>query len=333
MPAPINLRRLAWALALVPMVPALSGIIMQGVGSAFSAAWFDELRIWNAATAALAIVGALLIFRTAVVWTLGRGVLAAIINLVPFVQVAFNQPLWKPSACGMDSWLIVAQGQLGVAFWVWLGVWTWWVWEKRTSGRATAAGSDRVRRIPMTSAERRIAACLGVIPFSFAVFFIASVACEDLTGRSDWSYVVGYFTAALMMTAAWQFLWRGCVAWSRRVVKLTVALWCALLAAPIGLIALALGLAVMSGSAWMEAAIWLTPVVGWGLWMGGTMLLWPLKASALGLDPPAPRCLACGYDLTGLYATRCPECGSQPTLDELWNQRSDGIQARMGPPC
>ncbi|MDB5303490.1 MAG: hypothetical protein JWM97_1039, partial [Phycisphaerales bacterium] len=28
-------------------------------------------------------------------------------------------------------------------------------------------------------------------------------------------------------------------------------------------------------------------------------------------------CPTCGYNLTGLTATRCPECGSQFTLDEL----------------
>ncbi|MCP4249805.1 MAG: hypothetical protein GY778_22410 [bacterium] len=35
-------------------------------------------------------------------------------------------------------------------------------------------------------------------------------------------------------------------------------------------------------------------------------------------------CPTCGYNLTGLQQARCPECGTQYTLDELY--------AAMGPP-
>ena len=31
-----------------------------------------------------------------------------------------------------------------------------------------------------------------------------------------------------------------------------------------------------------------------------------------------PICLSCGYNLSGLTQCRCPECGTEYRLDELW---------------
>jgi len=41
-----------------------------------------------------------------------------------------------------------------------------------------------------------------------------------------------------------------------------------------------------------------------------------------------PRCLFCGYILSGLSPCRCPECGRHWSLDELWQQsvtRGSGV--------
>jgi len=40
-----------------------------------------------------------------------------------------------------------------------------------------------------------------------------------------------------------------------------------------------------------------------------------------------PMCLQCGYNMSGLTQCRCPECGKDYTLDELWTA---GI--RLPPP-
>ncbi len=47
-----------------------------------------------------------------------------------------------------------------------------------------------------------------------------------------------------------------------------------------------------------------------------------------------PTCLACGYNLSGLTQCRCPECGTEYRLDELWQthivskpSRSEGSPA------
>jgi hypothetical protein len=60
------------------------------------------------------------------------------------------------------------------------------------------------------------------------------------------------------------------------------------------------------------------PVIGWGLWMGVTVHLWSRDGRGYVETSEGPRCLKCGYLLVGLRATRCPECGDERTLDELW---------------
>lgn len=64
-----------------------------------------------------------------------------------------------------------------------------------------------------------------------------------------------------------------------------------------------------------------TPV----LWVLATVFLWRETAAersarlkqSTGAGGAGVSCPTCGYNLTGLTATRCPECGSQFTLDEL----------------
>lgn len=59
------------------------------------------------------------------------------------------------------------------------------------------------------------------------------------------------------------------------------------------------------------------------IWIGGTAMVWKEthleRSRRLGDRPdrviPCPKC---GYDLKGLAMARCPECGTEFTLDELF---------------
>lgn len=62
------------------------------------------------------------------------------------------------------------------------------------------------------------------------------------------------------------------------------------------------------------------------LWLVATVVIWRettteraqrLRGAARG----GVACPTCGYNLTGLTTTRCPECGTQFTLDELLAQQ------------
>lgn len=46
----------------------------------------------------------------------------------------------------------------------------------------------------------------------------------------------------------------------------------------------------------------------------------------------APFCPRCSYDLRGRADTRCPECGLQPTLEQLWLAQLDAPAASDSQP-
>lgn len=48
------------------------------------------------------------------------------------------------------------------------------------------------------------------------------------------------------------------------------------------------------------------------LWRNGYVRGWRASRQA------APLCLKCGYNMSGLSHCRCPECGNEYRLDELW---------------
>jgi hypothetical protein len=64
----------------------------------------------------------------------------------------------------------------------------------------------------------------------------------------------------------------------------------------------------------------------WLLWLVATVRFWretqeerSARLRAVGRDGGGPGipCPTCGYDMTGLNGTRCPECGSEFTVGEL----------------
>ena len=44
-----------------------------------------------------------------------------------------------------------------------------------------------------------------------------------------------------------------------------------------------------------------------------------------------PTCSKCGYNLSGLTEYRCPECGSEFRLEELWKKAIYSTTLRRGP--
>jgi len=68
----------------------------------------------------------------------------------------------------------------------------------------------------------------------------------------------------------------------------------------------------------------LTGTLCWmSIWMAGTAVVWKetklesMRRKRDGPDRAIP-CPKCGYDLKGRTMARCPECGTQFTLDELF---------------
>lgn len=56
----------------------------------------------------------------------------------------------------------------------------------------------------------------------------------------------------------------------------------------------------------------LVMVAGILIWRDGYIRGWR------GARAKPPLCIACGYNLSGLTVCRCPECGREYRLEELW---------------
>jgi hypothetical protein len=147
-------------------------------------------------------------------------------------------------------------------------------------------------------------------------------------GTPAYYEIILMWAVVLMFIGAyWMLLWRDLVRWTpsrKRNTYLTTVL--AVLVG--GLIGSFLAYGMRANP---EAAI----LVGGGfvpiVWVLATVLVWREtpkerveRLIAAGTD--AVCCPVCGYNMTGLRESRCPECGSMFTLDQLLttHTRPDG---------
>jgi hypothetical protein len=131
--------------------------------------------------------------------------------------------------------------------------------------------------------------------------------------------------AFALIIAYWLGLWGVIVKWNAFRLVLTLASIPA--AGLAGLVAYAVVCGMGSGyggdrgfAAFLGSSA--TPL----LWLVATILIWRETAAeraarVRGAARGGVACPTCGYNLTGLTTTRCPECGTQFTLDELFAQQ------------
>ncbi|MCK4659886.1 MAG: hypothetical protein KAV82_10235 [Phycisphaerae bacterium] len=162
----------------------------------------------------------------------------------------------------------------------------------------------------LSTRRQRIGGCiavlLGAIPFLLppvAIFDWPHNAPILIFLNTLWSIV-----AALL----WFLIWRSAVVWSwgvRLRTELAVVVF-------VGIARVAPHLPDNPDA--LDCLRYTLPMMAWGGWMIATTLFWRYRRTApLGEMVENLRCQSCGYSLRGLYGTRCPECGEQPTLDEL----------------
>lgn len=305
-------RRLVYALALVPIVPTLAAIGMMLGDNYLPQGLSGELDWFGVFFSTLCVTAAIAIWRPLVVWTLGRKWLTALVSLIPFVQIVYARPLWDAPGCGHDAVMSVGQHQLSIGVWVWMLIWVWWGWERIVMSERRDA--ERERGIRMTPAATRLAASIGLQPFVVGVFVLSTEAFNNFAGVTR-PEPHGMACSAVVAVVAWVLIWRRVVVWTGRIRWWTIGTALLLLGAPV--------LAQMlwwdhRSNNFLHDILMTSSLVGWGLWMAVTIRIWPMKPEALGGAGVTPRCLKCGYLLTGLRATKCPECGDEPTIDELF---------------
>lgn len=150
------------------------------------------------------------------------------------------------------------------------------------------------------------------------VFIMAFMISDDVIMFSvDEALIAADLVSGIFLIPLWILVWRRQVVWTRRRTLLTAAASIAS-SGPAALFSVLfvmpyddeIGI-VLGGACWLL------------LWLAGTAILWREtdleRAQRLGeIADEAVACPDCGYNMTGLHHARCPECGTQYTLDELF---------------
>jgi hypothetical protein len=180
----------------------------------------------------------------------------------------------------------------------------------------------------MTRLLSRILLAIIMFPLAAVVYICVFVLLEQELADEFallWTSIVVAFFVALY----WLALWRQSVRWTPYRVMVTMVSGPGCVAAGGG----GVGAIIIAALPYNdeELGIFLGGIAAISLWLAVTVLLWretPAERAervrqAAGVVLFCPRC---GYNMTGLYEGRCPECGTKYTLDQLYAaQQREGI--------
>ena len=171
----------------------------------------------------------------------------------------------------------------------------------------------------MTATIARLVLAMLILPAAGAVFVVTLVALLRPARPPGIAQLVLLWTIVYAFVGAyWVLLWRGVVRWTRHRLLRTAG---------------GTALALLAGLAFAGLARALNPglppqvlmLVGGGvvpiIWVVATVVLWretpAERADRLAALGGTVGCPLCGYNLAGLPAGPCPECGGRFTLDRL----------------
>jgi DNA-directed RNA polymerase subunit RPC12/RpoP len=180
----------------------------------------------------------------------------------------------------------------------------------------------------MSKLVSRILLAVFMLPLGVVIYILSIIAFEQLVTYGPYSY--GYASRETEMFAAagvvtwgfvagyWLLLWWKAVNWTPRRMGLTLAAAAGLLVAAVLVSAAGFASSRSSGDVTLAFCTILAPL--W--WLIFTVFIWreTSEERAKRIDRAGGKAVACpncGYNLTGLGESRCPECGSRFTLDEL----------------
>ncbi len=152
------------------------------------------------------------------------------------------------------------------------------------------------------------------------VLILAFIPIESVMRNDDQAFANACILAAAFFITAWLLVWRTEVNWTpaRRALTILSVIWSVLIAAIIATFVIL----TMRYRQW-DLAVVIGAMVWIVIWIPSTALVWretnAERAARLGryASQTLP-CPECGYNLVGLRDARCPECGAQYTLDQLF---------------
>ena len=172
----------------------------------------------------------------------------------------------------------------------------------------------------MSRTVSRLLLTLSLLVGSATTYILLYIVFEQsLWSRDAEALVVASLVTTPVFVVLWTSIWHVNVVWSPpRLLRTTVVLAVGLIA---GVGCYAICVSIPGGGE--EIGVVLSTMCWVTIWIGGTAMVWKEthleRSRRLGDRPdrviPCPKC---GYDLKGLAMARCPECGTEFTLDELF---------------
>jgi DNA-directed RNA polymerase subunit RPC12/RpoP len=144
-------------------------------------------------------------------------------------------------------------------------------------------------------------------------------------GREIATFLVSGILTWLVIALYWWLLWKSSIQWhSKRIAN---TLWATGAAILMGVFAGVICALIMSRSDGADFGTFMGGLITIVAWLIMTVFIWRETAKerterVKKSNKSAITCPTCGYNLTGLSESRCPECGSKFTLDELMASQS-----------
>jgi hypothetical protein len=172
-----------------------------------------------------------------------------------------------------------------------------------------------------------------MFPLAILLFFLTWFALTVAGGyRAEKSGLLAAGCLACSFVGVyWIALWRKTVRWTPARTTAT-----AVAAVAAGVVGLMIGFLMMQAISTHDLIfpVFIATVIAPLLWVFATILIWrenPAERAGrlAGADANGVACPTCGYNLTGLRGTRCPECGTEFTLDQLFAQQAEKSQGEL----
>ena len=176
---------------------------------------------------------------------------------------------------------------------------------------------------------------LAIIMFPLATILYLIVFLPAGRAVSDaMAFLLASVVVAGFVVLYWLGLWHKSVRWTSARVTTTFfsGLGCLIVGTIIGVLVAVTPRPVANE----DLAIFLAGLTTIVLWLAVSVLVWRETAAERAERIQASGgdvlfCPKCGYNMTGLYEARCPECGSRFTLDQLLaNQRQQAMEVSDG---
>jgi hypothetical protein len=178
----------------------------------------------------------------------------------------------------------------------------------------------------------RIMLAILMLPAGTIVYLLAFFLWSRHRSRYDLDseFICAGFVTWIVVAAYWTMLWWGTIRWTARRRLWTILAFVAAIICGI-IIAILIDLFIGRHEAF---ALFMASITSPISWLIATVFIWRENADErrdrLGASrTDALVCPTCGYNLTGLESTRCPECGTQFTLNELIASQPNRVDAEI----